>query len=1579
MTEKQGLYDPAYEHDACGIGFVAHVHGVPSRDVVDKSLTLLVNLSHRSAVAADACTGDGAGILLQIPHLFFRRVAAPAIPIPDRGSYGVGMVFLPSSRGDRATCEKMIEAAVAAEGCTVLGWRDVPVDDSVLSTATRRGRPVIRQIFVGRLGVEREVDSDWALELTLYVIRRRIEAALRSMQRGNDCYVASLSSRTIVYKGMLTPAQLTGFYRDLAEPDVASAIALVHSRFSTNTFPSWRLAHPYRFLCHNGEINTLRGNLNWMRVREGVMRSSRFGKRLDGLLPVCGENQSDSASIDNVLELLTLAGRPLAHSMAMLIPEAWEGHSAMSPERRAFYEYHSSLMEPWDGPAAMAFTDGRQVAAVLDRNGLRPARYVVTADDLVVLASEAGALPIPASQIRAKGRLEPGRMLVVNTTQGRILDDEQVKTELASVRPYRRWVAEERVELEALVREAGSGTGDAMGSPSAAASGFPLPASPLPLPASRFPLPASRLPLPTLQRAFGYTADELKMVLTPMAVAGEEPAGSMGNDTPLAVLSRRPQLLFSYFRQMFAQVTNPAIDPIREQLVMSLAMNLGPQANLLEETAEHARQIRIAQPVLTEESIEALRSVTELELRATTVPTVFPVADGAQGLEAAMRDLCAAASRAVHNGAGILILSDRSVDADNAPIPAALAVAAVHHHLIRKGIRWRVSLVSETGEAREVSHVALLIAYGASAVHPYLALETASYLAASQSCELPGVPPTAASRPSGKSPEPPAGPPPASRRSSSFAVNESQAHYIKAVGKGLLKIMSKMGISTLQSYCGAQLWEAVGLSKALVDRHFTGTPSRVGGIGMDLIAEETLRRHRAAFDDATTRLDVGGEYQYRAQGEHHNWNPMTIAKLQHATRGENYSTFKEFSQLANDETRRQSTLRGLLDFVERDPVPLEEVESATEITRRFCTGAMSFGSLSAEAHETLAIAMNRIGGRSNSGEGGEDRARFGTDRNSAIKQVASARFGVTAEYLVNASELQIKIAQGAKPGEGGQLPGHKVDAIIARTRHSVPGVTLISPPPHHDIYSIEDLAQLIYDLKSIAPHAAVSVKLVAEAGVGTIAAGVAKARADLILISGDSGGTGASPLSSIMRAGSPWELGLAETQQTLVMNGLRGRVRLQTDGQLKTGRDVVVAALLGADEFGFATAPLIVQGCVMMRKCHLNTCPVGIATQDPELRARFAGQPEHVVNYFFFVAEEVREIMARLGFRTMDEMVGRTDILRAAPPIESAKAKTLDFSALLHLAMPATMALVDRVERHHVRRRRARRAQVGDMNAKLVELAAPALEGAKRVTATLDITNADRAVGATLSGEIARRYGDVGLTEESISIRFNGSAGQSFGAFAARGVSLELEGEANDYLGKGLSGGRLVVRHPRAAQFIPDQTVLIGNTALYGATSGEAFIAGTAGERFAVRNSGAIAVVEGVGDHGCEYMTGGTVVVLGRVGRNFGAGMSGGLAFVLDEFGELEQRANKALVDLVRVADFGERDLLRKLVEQHARLTGSARAKRELGHWDRALRNFLVVVPREYRQVLESEKRDAGSERREIGRGMRELRTSRHG
>ena len=1534
MTEKQGLYDPAYEHDACGIGFIAHVHGVRSRDVVEKSLQLLQNLSHRSAVAADACTGDGAGILLQVPHVFLRRACGFAgITLPDAGSYGVGMAFLPSRERERTACERVIERTITDEGYSVLGWRDVPVDDAVLSPSTRRTRPTIRQVFVARLFVDREVDAGSSFEVALYIIRRKIEAALRAIPEGKDCYFASFSSRTIVYKGMLRPDQLSRFYLDLRDPDLASAIALVHSRFSTNTFPSWRLAHPYRFLCHNGEINTLRGNLNWMRVREATMASSRFGGKIDSLFPVCGSNQSDSASVDNVLEMLTLAGRPLAHAMAMMIPEAWESHATMSPDRRAFYEYHSSLMEPWDGPAAMAFTDGHHVAAVLDRNGLRPARYVVTSDDLVVLASEAGALPIPVERIRAKGRLEPGRMLVVNTTQGVIQDDEAIKTQLAMVRPYHRWISEQRIDLEKLQTGRARAVTGVDASSDVTTRG---PSSLVPRPSFLFPL----------QRAFGYTADEIKMVLGPMADVGEEPAGSMGNDTPLAVLSHRPQLLFSYFRQMFAQVTNPAIDPMREQLVMSLAMNLGPQGNLLEVGAEHARQIRIAQPVLTEQATAALRDVSEPSLRAVTLSTLFLVADGTRALEPGVDALCLSARDAVAAGCGVLILSDRGVDAEHAPIPAPLAISAVHHHLIRAGVRGRVSLVAETGEAREVSHVALLIAYGASAVHPYLALETVASLA---------LPELVVDKSSG----PPAAPPIAPSRSSYVAVDNSPSrssiavdHYIKAIGKGLLKVMSKMGISTLQSYCGAQLWEAVGLSSALVERHFAGTPSRVGGIGMELIAEETLRRHASAFAEEATQLDPGGEYQYRIQGEHHNWNPLTIAKLQHATQSDNYSTFKEFSKLSNDETRRQSTLRGLLEFAEREQIPIDEVEPASAITRRFCTGAMSFGSLSAEAHQTLAIAMNRLGGRSNSGEGGEERSRFGTDRNSAIKQVASARFGVTAEYLVNANELQIKIAQGAKPGEGGQLPGHKVDAIIAKTRHSIPGVTLISPPPHHDIYSIEDLAQLIYDLKAISPKAAVSVKLVAEAGVGTVAAGVAKARADLIVISGDSGGTGASPLSSIMRAGSPWELGLSETQQTLVMNDLRGRVRLQTDGQLKTGRDVAVAAMLGADEFGFATAPLIVEGCVMMRKCHLNTCPVGIATQDPELRARFAGQPEHVVNYFFFVAEEVREIMAQLGFRTMDEMIGRSDLLRVRPPADSAKASTLDLSALLHLTAPVGVERTSRVVRHHVARKRH---TVGErsLNGILLEVARPALDKGEHVKAALPISNADRAVGATLSGEIARRYGDEGLADDTISFRFTGSAGQSFGAFAARGLSLELEGEANDYVGKGLSGGKLIIRHPRAAQFIPDQTVLIGNTVLYGATSGEAYFAGVAGERFAVRNSGAIAVVEGVGDHGCEYMTAGTVVVLGRTGRNFAAGMSGGLAFVLDEFGLFQQQCNTSMVDLIPLLDFGQRDTVRHLVENHARFTGSARAKRLLAQGEHVLRSFIAVVPREYRKALE--------------------------
>jgi glutamate synthase domain-containing protein 2/glutamate synthase domain-containing protein 1/glutamate synthase domain-containing protein 3 len=1490
---REGLYDPSYEHDGCGIGFVAHVKAERSPEIVRGALELLENLAHRSAVGADPETGDGAGMLVQIPHAFlWRACRSIGISLPEAGGYGVGMVFLPPNDTDRAVAESLIEDVVAERGCRVLGWRNVPVDERHCGASALATRPAIRQLFVAPLGVDLNVDDASAFERALYVIRRQIERVNREAARGDQSatYVASLSSRTLVYKGMLRPTQLRHFYRDLTEPDFASALALVHSRFSTNTFPSWPLAHPYRYVCHNGEINTLRGNLTWMRVREAGMRSDYFGDAIAEVIPVVAEGQSDSASLDNVLELLIQAGRPLAQAMMMLIPEAWEGDEMMSAERRAFYEYHSAIMEPWDGPAAMAFTDGRQIGAVLDRNGLRPARYVVTNDDVIVLSSEAGALPFPPEKIRAKGRLQPGRMLLVNTTQGRILDDVELKEELASRRPYRRWLAEQRIGL---------------------------PEQPI---ETQTPVLDARA-LVRLQRAFGYTSEELRMVLAPMATNGDEPVGSMGNDTPLAVLSDRPQLLFAYFRQLFAQVTNPAIDPIRERLVMSLGMNLGPQGNLLDETPEHARQLRLDHAVLTAASMHSLRVLAAAGLCVTTLPATFLAGDGSLALEAAIDGLCAAAVRAVRAGNDILVLSDRDTDTDHAPIPSLLAVAAVHHHLIREGLRARVSIVVETAEARETAQFALLVGYGASAVYPYLALATVAEMARRGDLAPPRDPESA------------------------------ESNYVKAVEKGLLKVLSKMGISTLQSFCGAQICEAIGLDRALVERHFTGTSSPVGGVGLEAIAAETLERHAQAFSamtDASELLDFGGEYHYRIQGEHHAWNPATIAKLQHATRGNSYATYREFSALANDEAVRHRTLRGLLEFGEREAVPLDDVEPAPAIVTRFVTGAMSFGSISRETHETLAVAMNRLGGRSNTGEGGEERGRFGTERNSATKQVASARFGVTAEYLVHAAELQIKIAQGAKPGEGGQLPGHKVDEVIARTRHSTPGVTLISPPPHHDIYSIEDLAQLIHDLKSVNPRATVSVKLVSESGVGTIAAGVAKAHADLITISGDSGGTGASPLSSIKRAGIPWEIGLAEAQQTLVLKGLRGRVRLQTDGQLKTGRDVVVAALLGADEYGFATAPLVVAGCVMMRKCHLNTCPVGIATQDPELRAKFTGRPEDLINYFFFVAEEVRELMAKLGFRTMNEMIGRSDLLQPSLTRAAGKSPALDLSALLH--MPALGEQVDTSARRHVARQPHQLENVLDHE--LIERARPALERRERVAIALPIRTADRAVGAMLSGEIARRYGDAGLPDETIVVRFAGSAGQSFGAFAARGLSLELEGEANDYVGKGLSGGRLVVRAPRGALFLPDETVIVGNTVLYGATSGEAYFGGVAGERFAVRNSGALAVVEGVGNHGCEYMTGGVVVVLGRAGRNFAAGMSGGMAFVFDESRSFERYCNREMVELGPVVDAGDRDILRRLVEQHARYTGSPRARHVLARWEQVLRHFVLVMPVEYRKAL---------------------------
>ena len=1491
---QQGLYDPADEHDSCGMGFVAHLHGVRSREVVADALQLLGNLAHRGAAGADADTDDGAGILIQIPHAFLRHeCAAVGVALPEAGEYGLGRVFLPRDAAARGECERVSAETVATTGCRVLGWRDVPTDPRHAGEQARRAQPAIRQLFVARIALTLDPDDGASLDRTLYLLRKRIERAIgaSSIEGKDTCYIPSLSSRTVVYKGMLHAGQLAGFYPDLADPCVVSGLALVHSRFSTNTFPSWPLAHPYRFLAHNGEINTIRGNRSWMRMREALLASPRFGEDIGDLLPVIGVGQSDSASLDSVVELLVRGGRPLAHAMAMLLPEAWEGDVTMPAERRAFYEYHSTIMEPWDGPAALAFTDGRQIGAMTDRNGLRPARWLVTDDDLVVLASEAGALPIRNDRIRSKGRLEPGRMLIVNTTQGRLLDDEDLKAELVSLRPYRRWVDEQSLTL------------------GNAAAGAPSPLR-------------SASELATLQRAFGYTREELRMILAPMAETGAEAVGSMGNDAPLAVLSERPQLLFAYFRQLFAQVTNPAIDPIREQLVMSLGMTLGPQGNLLDEQPAAARQLRIDQPILTEASLAALRGIDDLSVRPVSLSAVFSATIGASALAPALEALCREAEHAVRAGCGILILSDRATDVALAPIPALLAVSAVHHHLGRCGLRARTGLVVETGEARDVSHIALLIAYGAGAVCPYVALETLDAMAGDGI--LAGVASGAKARDA----------------------------YIKAIGKGLLKVLSKMGISTLQSYCGAQTCEAVGLDRGMVALHFTGTASRIGGIGLDVIAEETLRRHASAFDrgEPELALEMGGQYHYRVDEEHHNWNPRTISTLQRATRSGSASTYREFSELADEESSRY-TLRGLLDFAERESVPLDEVEPAAAIVRRFVTGAMSFGSISREAHETLAIAMNRLGGRSNTGEGGEDSARFGTDRMSAIKQVASARFGVTTEYLVNAKELQIKIAQGAKPGEGGQLPGDKVDEMIARTRCATPGVTLISPPPHHDIYSIEDLKQLIHDLKNVNPAATVSVKLVSESGVGTIAAGVVKAHADLVCISGDGGGTGAAPLSSIKHAGIPWEMGLAEVQQTLLLNNLRGRVVLQTDGQLKTGRDVVIAALLGAEEFGFATAPLIVEGCVMMRKCHLNTCPVGIATQDPVLRAKFSGRPEHLIDYFFFVAEEVREHLARLGCRTMDELIGRTELLRTRVLDAHWKARYIDLSALLHV--PAH----DDAAGEAPARRRIRAQEHGLQTARdheLLALASPAFERGERVAASLEVSNVDRSIGAMLSGEVARRFGASGMRDGTITVHCNGSAGQSFGAFLARGVALELTGEANDYVGKGLSGGRLTVRAPNAAHFIPEETVIVGNTVLYGATSGEAYFGGLAGQRFAVRNSGATAVVEGVGDHGCEYMTGGVVVVLGRTGRNFAAGMSGGLAFVLDESEQREfaRRCNKSLIDLLPVQRAEDRALLRRLVEQHARYTGSARARSLLGRWDHALRDFVVVVPTEYRRAL---------------------------
>ena len=1489
LPSRQGLYDPRFEKDACGIGFVVNVKGNKSHEIIKKGLQVLENMAHRGAVGCDPCTGDGAGILIQIPHEFFKQVCADiGILLPGAGEYGVGMCFLPMDPSQRRQCEMVMERIIREEGQRFLGWRDVPAKNAHLGELARTSQPHIRQIFLAR-----DILNEAQFERKLYVIRKQIENAIResAIPDRASFYISSLSSNTIVYKGLLLPSQIPLFYPDLSDSMVVSALAMIHSRFSTNTFPTWARAHPYRYICHNGEINTLKGNINWMRARQGRLLSELFGEDIKKLYPIIYEDQSDSACFDNALESLVMGGRSLPHAMMMLIPEAWAGNPDMDLDRRGFYEYHAAMMEPWDGPAAMLFTDGKLIGATLDRNGLRPCRYLVTHNDFAVMASEAGVLPVKPEEVLTKGRLQPGKMFLVDTIQGRIIGDEEIKANIASRKPYRQWVAANRINIEDL---------------------------PEPLNV----LQPDHATLRHRQQAFGYTIEELKLLMTPMAVTGEEAVGSMGTDTPLAVLSDRPQSLFKYFKQLFAQVTNPPIDSIREQVVMSLVTSIGPKANLLGETPESCRRIKVPQPILTNADLEKIRTIADGHFKTKTLPILFPVSKGPKGLAAAVEELCRQASEAIKAGYKFIILSDRGVKAEWAPIPSLLGISALHHHLIRECTRTEVGLIVESGEPRDVHHFACLIGYGAGSINPYLAFETLTDMV--RDGYLPqGIDETTA-----------------------------ETKYIKAINKGLLKIFSKMGISTVQSYCGAQIFEAIGLNSELVDRYFTGTPSRIEGIGIEELAEEALRRHSIAYNTGPLRqLEFGGEYHYRIQGEHHNWNPETIFKLQHATQSNSYATFKEFSQIVNDESKTHSNLRGLLELKTLPkPIPIEEVESASEIVKRFNTGAMSFGALSKEAHETLAVAMNRIGGKSNTGEGGEDPGRFdplpnGDSKNSAIKQVASARFGVTTHYLVNAKELQIKMAQGSKPGEGGQLPGHKVDETIARLRYATPGVQLISPPPHHDIYSIEDLAQLIYDLKNINPDAAISVKLVAEVGVGTVAAGVAKARADKILISGDSGGTGASPLSSIKYAGIPWELGLAETQQTLVLNNLRGRARIETDGQLKTGRDVVIAALLGAEEFGFSTAPLIVEGCIMMRKCHLNTCPVGIATHDPALRKKFNGQPEHVVNYFFFVAEEVRELMAQLGFRKFNEMIGRVDKIRAKKAIDHWKARGLDLSSILKKpAVPPDTPTYCVEQQDH--------ALQGALDYHLIELARPALESKQRVEANLPIRNIHRTVGGMLSGEIAKRYGLEGLPPDTIHFKFTGTAGQSFGAWLANGVSLTLEGESNDYLGKGMSGGRIVVFPPKGSNFVPEETIIIGNVALYGAIAGEAYFYGMAGERFAVRNSGVHAVIEGLGDHGCEYMTGGVILVLGKTGRNFAAGMSGGVAFVLNEDGNFERRCNLTMVELEPVRDKADKALLRGMIERHAQYTASAKAKKVLRQWEMMLPKFVRVMSVEYKKVL---------------------------
>ncbi|MBN2387340.1 MAG: glutamate synthase large subunit [Anaerolineales bacterium] len=1505
LPHQQGLYNPSFEHDACGIGMVVNINGQRSNRVIRQALIVLDNLTHRGARGAEPNTGDGAGILIQVPHAFLQRKAnGKGFSLPDPGQYGVGMLFLPPDVTHRRAIEVEFEKIVAAEGQRVIGWRSVRRNKAGIGATALRVEPKIRMVFIGR---NPAIASDIDFERKLYVIRRRSESEIRyggRLEGGEYFYVCSLSYKTLVYKGMLVSNQLQGYFVDLADEDMQSALALVHSRFSTNTFPSWERAHPNRYILHNGEINTLRGNINWLRAQENLFQSEAFGMDMKKLLPIVHPDGSDSAMFDNYLEFLVLAGRSLPHVMMMMIPEPWSHHATMDEPRRAFYEYHANLMEPWDGPAAIAFTDGILAGAVLDRNGLRPSRYYVTRDDQLILASEVGVLDIPAGEVVSKGRLEPGRMLLVDTREGRIISDEEIKGRLAAEHPYRDWLDKYQVRLEEL--------------PEPGAGQVP---------------PSDPATLIQRQQAFGYTTEELRLLLGPMAESGVEPVGAMGNDVPLAVLSEKPKLLYNYFKQLFAQVTNPPIDSIREELVIATEVMVGAESSLLAPTPHNCHQIRLDCPILTNTELAQIRHTRIPGFITLTLPILFPAGTGGDGLASAIDELCQAAEAAIARGINLLILTDRGVDAEHAPIPALLAVSGLHQHLVRKGTRTQIGLILESGEPREVHHFAALIGFGATAVNPYLVFESLENLIVDGT--LVGVDYLAAVR-----------------------------NYIKAAVKGVVKTMAKMGISTIKSYSGAQIFEAIGIHQSVIEKYFTRTPSRIGGIDLEIIAREAGMFHLRAFPRRPVHvpsLPTGGEYQWRQDGEYHLFNPKTIHTLQQACRRGDYATFKEYAQAVDDQTGRLGTLRGLLAFrFPPEAVPLEEVEPIESIVRRFKTGAMSYGSISQEAHEALAIAMNRLGGRSNTGEGGEDPARFeplpsGDSRRSAIKQVASGRFGVTSEYLVNADEIQIKMAQGAKPGEGGQLPGRKVYPWIARTRYSTPGVGLISPPPHHDIYSIEDLAELIHDLKNANSLARISVKLVSEVGVGTIAAGVAKAHADVVLISGFDGGTGASPVSSIKHAGLPWELGVAETHQTLVLNNLRDRIVIETDGQLKTGRDVVIAALLGAEEFGFATAPLIVLGCVMMRVCHLDTCPVGVATQNPELRRKFSGDPAHVVNFMSFIAEDVREWMARLGFRSLDEMVGRSDRLQVREPIDHWKASGLDFSELLY------QPDMEEEDWRAQRGSRDRSLEACLDRRVLLDLCRPAIQKGEPVTAVLPIRNIHRVVGTLVGSEITRRHGAAGLPDDTIRLQFQGSAGQSFGAFIPKGMTLLLEGDTNDYLGKGLSGGKIIVFPPEGALFPAEQNVITGNVAFYGATSGEAYVRGLAGERFCVRNSGALAVVEGVGDHGCEYMTGGRVVVLGRTGRNFAAGMSGGVAYVLDEDGSFPIRCNHQMVDLQPLADPGEIEELKGMVLRHADYTGSTLAQRVLADWESLLPRFVRVMPRDYQRMQQAFREVAAS------------------